>query len=565
VKQEYITIRPTAGCLIRLERSVAPAPVFVVEWNPRSSPRSVFIDLAPDPGAFLTRSCEHFEIKPPDGGAHTFEWKVPAPVWERLADYPRVYYRATARFGIRRIVFSVDSDLPGELPFLHGLQSNGFYERTVSPVDLPRLRVEGSALLRDDTSSQCVLRGVNVSGLNYARYFHAPTGRWSDAACITPELLDRLKAMHVNVIRLPLNQDWLLMGYHEPELPEYHQTQSNESLSYLEDVDRIVTWAADRGMYVLLSLHTLRLSTPRTGRRRNESREDRDSLHHRMSVESWKQPYNAHLPDHRSWLFWSVLAQRYCGCSAVLFDLCNEPHEVRKWYDDSHEYRGKRPPTSRWKYMENGAESLAWWADEWMRWAAELEELVHTMNPEALVFISGFGGPSWSSSLERMEFRSPIGNPNVILAVHWYWSTALGPEVWRRHMGLERPLNYPVFVTEWGVETHGAIGCEPGDLVPGQTYATHWGNRPVPAHDTLTGWGESLADFFVNLVTQDARGHDQRFAGFTAWSTGDRPRIFKREGMDSGSYEPGFPLTDYGKIVENLLARIEDPGKRKIG
>jgi hypothetical protein len=559
-KHAYVTIRPTARSLVRGKESAPPNPVFVLEWNQQYRPGRISVDLAAEPGAFLTRSTEHFEIQIPDSKSQPVEWEVPADAWRRLANSSRVYYRATAWLDSRRTITSTENELLDELPFLHGLPSDGFYIKTTFPTNLPQLHVEGATLLRADTPSPFILRGVNVSGLNHARYFHAPSGRWCDAADITPALLDRLRDMQVNVIRLPLNQDWLLMGYHEPELPEYHQTQVKECLSYLEDIDKIVAWAAEREMYVILSLHTFRLSAPAAGFRGSEFRGEGDSLEARMNVESMKQPYNAHLPDDRSWLFWSVLVHRYRGCTAVLFDLCNEPHEVQKWYGDSHEYRGKLPPASIERSRTDGREYRAWWLAQWKAWASALEELVHTLNPEALVFISGFGGPNWSSSLEEMDYRSPTGNPNVILAVHWYWSNSLGPGDWRRHLGLGHQPVHPVFVAEWGVETPGAIANEAGDGAPGQDYLMHWGRRPVPAYATLTSWGEALADFFIDLTARGAHARDSGFAGFAAWSTGDKPRIFKREKVHSGPYEAGFPLTDYGRIVQKLLAKIEALG-----
>jgi hypothetical protein len=562
VKNLYITIRPTRESLVRTPNGDLPGPSFVIEWDPRVRPNMIEVDVAGDQHTFLDGCTEHFEFAPTDVQKSGVIWRLPHMDWKKLSGFPRIFYRATARFTSGRTIHSLDVGLVDELPFLHGRQSDGFYRSSISPVALPRLRVEGATLLRDDNGSRFFLRGVNISGMNYARYFWAPSGRWRDSANITPELLDRLEEMHINMIRLPLNQDWLLMGYHEPELPQFRQTQIEECLTYLEDVDKIVSWAAERGMYVMLSLHTLRLFTPMTESSGNKSGTG-DMPHRGVSTEKTKQPYNAHLPDHRSWLFWSILAQRYRGSPAVLFDLCNEPHEVQKWYGDSHEYRGKLPPNRFRPLRTGGVESRAWWVAEWKWWASALEELIHGMNPEALIFISGFGGPSWSSSLLDMDYESPTGNPNVILAVHWYWSKALGPGVWRRYLGLERSPHHPVFVAEWGVETPGAVARESGDGAPDPEYQMHWGKRPVPPYDVLTRWGEALAAFFADLATQGTDDPDSSFAGFAAWSTGDKPRIFKREGISSGQYEPGFPLTDYGRIVQKLMVQFEQLDKSK--
>lgn len=549
-------------------------PVFLIESGPDTRLMDIVVELADATDAFPAGVCARFAsgLRLERGGKVT--WQVPSDAWERLASFPRIFYRAVGTTAAGRRVYSLDDGLARELPFLHGRPSDAFYTPSLVLPSLPPLSVADAAVRREGTSAPFVFRGVTVSGLNHARYFHGPAGpetegepaarrvqRWIDAAHVTPALLDRLREMRVNLIRLPLNQDWLLMGYHEPELPEFAQGEMSEYMRYLEDIDQVIAWAGERCIYVMLSLHTLRLSGPAKG----VIDPLRDPLRRRLHDEARRQPYNAHLPDHRSWLFWSVLAQRYNGCSTVMFDLCNEPHEVNPSYWDGDEYRGMLPPGSALRAALDPEAQLSWWRAEWTRLAEALEGLVHRYNRDALVFVSGFGGPCWSASLERMQFRSQAGNPNIVLAVHWYWSRSLGPDTWRRYLGFNKPdgtttdmpqVRYPVFVKEWGIETPGAITQEPASQPAGDEYRRHWQNRAMPDYETLTGWGSRLIDFFAGLAARRGERADGGFAGFAAWSTGDKPRIFEREMIYTGPYMHGFPLTDYGEIVENGISRL---------
>ena len=319
--RRYVTIRPASQSLVWNAGGDPPSPSFVIEAGPRVKRLDIEVELGPDHRDLFFSSRRGIPgVVPPveelgveGGGCVTYQ--VPPRVWEMFLNSPRIFYRAVGRSSSGKMICSFQESLTSELPFLHGRPSAQFYSPSLKVPDLPRLRVTGNAITREGSASPFMLRGVNISGLNHARYFHADveqgqkeilelrrSGRWRDAAYITPELMDRLKEMHVNLIRVPLNQDWVLMGYHEGELPEYAQPRIEEYIRYLEDIDQIVQWAAERGIYALLALHTLRLYTPRTGMSKRDSFKVTDPLQRRMSFESRKQPYNGHLPDHRSWL-----------------------------------------------------------------------------------------------------------------------------------------------------------------------------------------------------------------------------------------------------------------------
>jgi hypothetical protein len=579
----FVTIRPTSQSLVWDRGGIPPSPSFVIECGSRPKRLDIEVEMGPDPLDLMFNSCRGIPglVPPADGmrteGGGTVTYEVPSCVWEKLAGSPRVFYRAIGRSSSGKKICSLPESFSHELPFLHGLPSFPFYSPSCGIPDLPGLQVLGNEIIRQGGTSPFILRGVTISGLNHARYFHASrgsvggeglawrrSGRWRDAAHITPELMDRLKGMGVNLIRLPLNQDWVLMGYHEPELPEFAQSQMEDYIRYLEDLDEIIAWASERGIYVLLALHTLRLFTPRTRMSKSDSFTANDSLERRIRYEAGKQPYNGQLPDHRSWLFWSVLAQRYRECSAVMFDLFNEPHEVRSRHNDSAEYRGIQPSFPVLRATVGGSDYESWWRAEWKTWAEGLEGIVHRINERVPVFISGFGGPCWSSSLEDMQIRTFEKNHNIVYAVHWYWNPALGTETWRRYLGmdtLERKdgkstglaRRHPVFVKEWGVETPEAVTQESAHDPLSKAYGEHWRGRTMPDYPALIRWAEELTFFFVECTHRKGNEMGSGLAGFAAWSTGDKPRIFERDGGFTGDYRKGFPLTDFGRIVERAL------------
>jgi hypothetical protein len=580
VISDDLTIRPTTEMLVSSDGTEFPTPVFVVGTGLKTRPVKIEIEITPGEDSGAASATWWFDTGLWLGKGESAEWHMPASAWGQLTVYPRLFYRAVGKSRSGDIVCSSGTTASGDLPFLHGRPSASFYRSAIPILPLPSLRVVGNMLFTEDGTSRVLLRGVNVSGLNHARYFYGSDGtcsereiqicrsrRWREAACVTPGLFDRLKTMEVNIVRIPLNQDWALMGYHQAELPEFKQSALSDYIRYLEDVDQIIAWAAERGMYVMLSLHTLRLSAPQASEVDEGTAPGTGGFQRRLQIDASRQPYNAHMPDQRSWLFWSVLAHRYRNCPAVLFDLCNEPHEVHPLYWDGAEYRGALPPKYSRMVPSHRRQHRDWWVAEWHRWAESLEELVHRINPDALVFISGFGGPCWSSSLEQMNIRTYHDNRNVVLAVHWYWSGALGPETWRRFLGLERPLRYPqessgasggfpLFVKEWGLETPQSITGESALDPPSVEYRNHWSSRRMPEYSAMIHWGKTLSEFFTTLADTGPQGTSSGLVGFTAWSTGDKPRIFERERVYSGPYKEGFPLTDYGWIVEEAITRL---------
>jgi endoglucanase len=157
------------------------------------------------------------------------------------------------------------------------------------------LRTAGNRIVRDvhnDTGEAVLLRGVNRSGMEYRR---------------DPIAADEIAAMvcgwGANIIRLPLNQEWVLT---DP--------------GYLISMDYFVETAASLGAYTLLDLHWLDTTL--------------------------RQPP---LPNQDSVTMWRVLARHYREQPAVLYDILNEPHvtmpEWQPWATRLIDaIRGENPP-----------------------------------------------------------------------------------------------------------------------------------------------------------------------------------------------------------------------------
>jgi hypothetical protein len=281
---------------------------------------------------------------------------------------------------------------------------------------LPRLATAGNRIIEVETSRGVLLRGVNRSGMEYSEPDHE--GFASAAGICGAELRHIARAWRANIVRIPINQDWVLRG-----------RGGHPAATYLRDLDRIVRWAASNGMYTLLDLQWLDADRPFGANRQ----------------------FVPPLPNPESTGMWEQLALRYRDEAAVLFDVFNEPHD--RMLDD---------PYPLWRAdgtMEDPGKHRVTMAD-WAPWARKLIDAIRGPHPESLIFVSGL---NWGYDLRGF----PLDRRELVYSTHVYrnkgtdWDGAFG----------NLALAYPVFAGEWGGRD--------GDLEWGQRLAAYFDARGI--------------------------------------------------------------------------------------
>ena len=154
------------------------------------------------------------------------------------------------------------------------------------------LRADGN-LLVDELDAPVQIRGVTL------RYLERAEAQGTTyAPPISREELGLLQAWGATAVTVPIAQDLALIGSGEA---------SGED--YLEALDGTISAAADAGLYTVVQLSLLSSTLPTHA---GPGAQDR---------------FEPPLPNPASVDLWSLLAQRYAGEAAVLFDLFRSPHD----------------------------------------------------------------------------------------------------------------------------------------------------------------------------------------------------------------------------------------------
>jgi Fe-S-cluster formation regulator IscX/YfhJ len=97
---------------------------------------------------------------------------------------------------------------------------------------------------------------------------------------------------------------------------------------------------------------------------------------------------------------------------------------------------------------------------EWRPVAERLTDLVHSINPDAVTFVSGV---DWAHDISGV-LQDPVRRPNVVYEVHAYpENQRISGTNWQNSV-VQLALRYPVFIGEWGyVETSQAATLAPAD------------------------------------------------------------------------------------------------------
>ena len=454
---------------------------------------------------------------------------LPPAVWADFSKHDKIYYRVLATAimipgrSSANIFRSIEDKDFKNAPYIHILLNNTmpYYTRYSKPSTrqkTPRLMVSGNKLIKGKRSGPSqrtqkkpgiVLRGVNFSGLQYREPTWGtpegnPSKRWWQATGITQARIQEIASWGANILRLPINQDWVLNG-----------VRKMSAIDYLKDIDQIVDWAASAGMYTLLDLQVL------------------DS--HTYPKKNRTQP----MPDNLSLLFWRILSGRYEKDPAVLYDLCNEPHKPKNNRKQIYEtkQRGYWPPTGMG------------WIKLWHEWARQLEGVIHHANKDAVIFVSGIGGPCYAASLRNMPVpRKPLymKNPrpisNAVYSCHIYYHAnddgdgvddSQGNQIgtanashWDHWFGFKSLREkHPIFL--------GELGAEPKDFNPNFDGLSPADKQKVI--NKMLKWGKNLFSY-LNKLHKQTGNQWPGLAGWTSWSWGDNPYLVSRTKYKKGNY-----------------------------
>jgi endoglucanase len=349
---------------------------------------------------------------------------------------------------------------------------------------LPWLAAAGRQIVIEGSEQPVLLRGLNRSGLEYAE--PGSRGFLQSAGISESEIVRIVRDWGATVIRIPFTQDWALNG-----------RGSFSAADYLEAIDQVILWASQAGAYTILDLQWLDSDTPR-------------GLNSDGSINRVPS-----LPTTDSIVVWSMLADRYSGEPAVLFDLFNEPHDPIG--DDSTALEGIREAGTTYPLTERRV-TMA----DWQPWARLLIRAIRQAHQRSLIFVSGLG---WAYDLRGMPLTVATGSRetfrNIVYSTHVYpWSGAPAGA------GRRRSPFAPRSAPSWRAAFGHLSRCAP-------VFVAEWGGGSPHVE-----WGETLGRYARRLGI-----------GWTAWSWSDRPRLVVD--AQGGLYEP----TDFGWVVRRHLTR----------
>jgi endoglucanase len=245
---------------------------------------------------------------------------------------------------------------------------------------------DGRQLL--DANNQPVrMTGINWFGLETANY--APHGLWSRGY---KDMLDQMKSLKYNTLRLPFSSQLFDPGS-TPNSIRYDLNPDLQGLSGLQIMDKIIAYAGQIGMKVLLDRHR-----PDSG----------------AQSALW---YTSAYPESRWISDWRMLAQRYLGNTTVIgADLHNEPHGIQ------------------------GGGGANWGsgdtATDWRLAAERAGNAILAVNPNWLIVVEGVSeyngdGYWWGGNLQgaaTAPVRLNVAN-RLVYSAHDY-ATSVFPQDW---------------------------------------------------------------------------------------------------------------------------------------
>jgi aryl-phospho-beta-D-glucosidase BglC (GH1 family) len=281
------------------------------------------------------------------------------------------------------------------------------------------LHTQGNQIV-DSAGNAVRIAGVNWFGLETTNF--APHGLWARSYT---DMMDQMKQLGFNTIRLPFS-DQLFDPGSTPNGIDFSKNPDLQGLSGLQILDRIVAYAGQIGMRILLD-------------------------HHRSEAGSGAEGsglwYTSAYPESRWISDWTMLATRYAGNPTVIgADLQNEPHGPATW--------GSGDPSTDWRLAAERAGNA-----------------ILAANPNWLIVVEGIetagsGSYWWGGNLSnagaypvqlnlagRLVY-SPHDYPASVYPQTWFSDPSYPanlPSVWDKNWGyLYRQGTAPVLLGEFG-------------------------------------------------------------------------------------------------------------------
>lgn len=250
-------------------------------------------------------------------------------------------------------------------------KASGIDDGRARPSNSGRLKVENGKLCSKG-GEPVMLRGVGTNGLITCESF------------LNEKLFSELANDGVNAIRLAMYTYGVgVIGY----------CTGGDKQRHIDDIDKGVELAKASDMYLIIDWHILSDGDP-----------------------------NVYIEEAK--LFFSEMAEKYRGCTNVLYEICNEPNGVD------------------WPAVK--------------RYADQIIPIIRDKDPDSLIIV---GTPDWSKDLMSAA-ADPLPYENVMYALHFY-SASHGQDVREAaKQAMEKGL--PVFVTEFGVTA--SSGDHPRDI-----------------------------------------------------------------------------------------------------
>ena len=336
--------------------------------------------------------------------------------------------------------------------------SSGFSVPQKKPTEIPEpsspapsLYVHGNRLF-DAHDRPVRLIGANRSGTEYQcltyGVFDGPSDR---------ESIQAMLAWHINVVRIPLNEDcWLNINMGKS--PYGGKT-------YQDGIEDYVHLLIANGITPILELHA--------------------TAPGKQQATTSLQP----LPDRdHSLLFWDEVAKAYRGNQAVIFDLFNEP------FPDTN--RDTRAAWQCWRDGTNpstcplGSAGLSYEA-------AGMQELVNEVREEGATNVIMLGGIQYAATLDHwMDYVPYDPQQQLVAAWHIYnYSWCNSSSCWLSQ-ALPVMKSFPVITGEIGENDARADFIlramsfldRPGEDVPPQNYLAWVWNTDLKPYDLITDY-----------------------------------------------------------------------------